>query len=187
MNRGKIIIISGPSGVGKGTICRRLKSEDGISVSVSVTEREPRPGEMDGVHYYFVSRGKFQDMIKNDELIEWAQYGENHYGTPRSEVLKLLSQGKNVILEIDVQGAMQIKEREDDVITIFVVPPDMETLKKRLLGRGTESSEQQELRLNRAIEEMQYEDKYDFSVVNDSLEQAVIAIKKIIEGVGKND
>ena len=187
MSLNKIIIVSGPSGVGKGTICRRLIKDKIAAVSVSVTERDPRPGEVDGMHYHFISRDKFQHMIDNNKLIEWAKYGKNRYGTPRHEVEKLLNQGKNVVLEIDVQGAMQVKEREQNVITIFVTPPDMEALRKRLLGRGTETEEQQELRLSRAIEEMKYKEQYDYSVVNDSLEQAIIDIKKIIEGVGEND
>lgn len=181
-NLPKLFVVSGPSGVGKGTICNRLAAKrDDIWLSVSVTERRRRENEVDGVSYNFVSRQQFDELIENNELLEWAQYGENRYGTPKKSVLEALHRGQNVILEIEVQGAKQIKANFPDAVLIFVVPPSVHHLEMRLRKRNTEKCEQIRMRLDRARLEMEERHKYNYIIINDKLKDAVGELEKIIE------
>lgn len=180
-NKGLLLVVSGPSGVGKGTVCKYLvENEKDIFLSVSVTSRQPRQGEVDGQHYYFVSQEKFDDMIENDEFLEYANYLTSSYGTPKKPCFDRLNKGDNVILEIEVQGGTKVKEEYPDTVMIFMMPPSMEFLKDRLTGRGTEEKEVIEKRIQRAYDEFQYLDKYDYIVVNDDIEKAAERIKAII-------
>ncbi len=183
--RGKLFVISGPSGCGKGTICKILEEEENIKISISATTRLPRNGEEEGVNYFFLTREEFEKKIKESAFYEYANVFENYYGTLKDKVDDLLNEGYNVILEIDVQGAMQIKEVNKDVVMIFIMPPSEEELKNRLLGRKTESEEQVNLRLLEAKKEMEFAFKYDYTVVNDSLDVAVKEIKDIIGNLSK--
>ncbi|MBO5452924.1 MAG: guanylate kinase [Clostridia bacterium] len=179
--RGLLLVISGPSGVGKGTVCNALlENSDDTVVSVSATTRKPREGEIHGENYYFYTEEKFKEMIAQDELMEWACFCGNYYGTPRTPVLEALKQGKNVILEIEVQGALKVKSKYPEGVFIFVLPPSLEELRNRLEGRGTESKEVVEERLQTAIKEIQQSIKYNYFVVNDTVEQATSDIKTII-------
>lgn len=181
--QGLLLVISGPSGAGKGTVCRALMARHPeVVYSVSATTRKPRPGEIDGVHYFFVDREKFEAMIAADELLEWAMVYENgnYYGTPRQAVLDNLAAGKDVILEIDVQGALQIREKFTDAVFIFILPPSMEELKNRITGRGTETAESISKRLACAETELHYVQKYDYCVINDVVEKAVEKLEAII-------
>ena len=179
--KGKLIVISGPSGSGKGTIVEKLLDDKSIELSVSCTTRPPRPHEKDGVNYFFKREDEFNDMIVSNSFLEHAQVFGCQYGTPKAVVLKKLDQGKNIILEIDVQGAMQVKGNYDDALLIFISPPSDEELLTRLKKRGTETEAQIKKRFSKAKEEMAYMDKYDFTVVNDVLEDAVKEIKDIIK------
>lgn len=180
-DRGLLIVLSGPAGVGKGTVCAALRKEaTGIEYSVSVTTRKPRPGEIDGVNYYFKTKEEFEKMIKNGELLEWAEYVGNYYGTPIEYVEKMLNQGKDVILEIEVQGALQVKERMPEGVFIFLMPPSLAELRKRIEGRGTESKEVIEKRMKVAKEEIEMMKKYDYVVENDEVSLAVERIKAIV-------
>ena len=154
-NKGKLVVISGFSGAGKGTLMKALMKEygDSYALSVSATTRNPRPGEMDGVDYFFVTKDKFEQMIAEDALIEYAQYVGNYYGTPKEYVQQQLDLGKNVILEIEIQGALKIKEKFPDTVLMFVTAPNANELKNRLVGRGTETPEVIAARLSRACEE----------------------------------
>lgn len=172
--RGELIVISGPSGVGKGTICAALVGSDPrLCVSVSATTRPPRPNEVHGKHYFFVSREEFERMICADELLEYMDvFGTAYYGTPRSFVDGKLAEGFDVILEIDVGGAMNVKRARPEAVTIFIAPPSMKELRRRLEKRGTETSEQIERRYAKAREEMACMSGYDYIVVNDDLRRA---------------
>lgn len=180
-NRGVLFVISGPSGVGKGTINRMLMDEfgDRVAFSVSATTREPREGEIDGMHYFFISRQDFENRIANNEFLEHAEYAGNCYGTPRSYVLRLLQEGVSVILEIDLQGAIQVKERMPEAVSIFILPPSFEELENRLRGRGTETPERIERRLAAAKHEMDMAHLYDYRIVNDDLEDAYRQLRSI--------
>lgn len=166
--RGTLFVFSGPSGVGKGTLNARLFAEfgDQIAFSVSATTRAPREGEIDGKHYFFISRQEFENRIANNDFLEYAQFAGNCYGTPKSYVLSLLEQGKNVLLEIEVQGAMQVMERMPECVSIFVLPPSFEELERRLRGRGTESEEKVRARLETARGEIAYAPRYQYQIVN---------------------
>lgn len=179
--RGVLFVISGPSGVGKGTINKMLFDEfdTQVAFSVSATTREPRDGEIDGKHYFFISRQEFENRIANNEFLEHAQYAGNCYGTPRSYVLKLLEEGVSVILEIDLQGALQVKERMPEAVCIFILPPSFEELESRLRGRGTETPERIEKRLAAAKHEMDMAHVYDYRIVNDNLEDAYSQLRGI--------
>ncbi len=179
--KGNLIVISGPSGVGKGTIVRRvLKDLTNVALSISATTRTPRQQEKDGVHYYFLSEDKFVEMIKNDGFLEYTKYNHNYYGTPKEKVYEILNQGKDIILEIDVKGAVDVKKKYKDAIMIFVMPPSVDSLYHRLLSRNTESKEEIQNRIKRAREEMQLANKYDYVVINGSLRKATDKVKSII-------
>ncbi|MBQ3115341.1 MAG: guanylate kinase [Clostridia bacterium] len=180
-NKGLLLVVSGPSGVGKGTVCKYLaENETNIFLSVSATSRQPREGEVDGQHYYFVTQKQFDTMIENDELLEYAKYISSCYGTPKKPCFDRLNKGDNVILEIEVQGGTEVKEKYPETVMIFMVPPNMDILKDRLAGRGTETEEAVEQRIKRAYEEFGYLDKYDYIVVNDDVIKASERIKAII-------
>lgn len=174
------IIISGPSGAGKGTIVKKLVEKEDSVLSVSATTRQPRKGETEGVQYFFTTTDHFQTLIKEDKLLEYAEFCGNYYGTPKEFVEKTTASGTNVILEIEVEGALQIKSIYPEAIFIFVIPPNLTVLKNRLVGRGTEAMEVIEKRLNRAKEELLYFKEYDYVVINDSVDNAVTAIENII-------
>lgn len=172
-NKGLLFILSGPSGAGKGTVVKELVKLPENEVSISVTTREPREGEIDGVHYHFFSVDKFRKLIDENGFLEYAQYCENYYGTPLAQIEKWLSEGKNVILEIDVQGCRQVKIKRPDAITLFIAPPSMEVLEHRLRKRGTEDEETIQKRLNTAKSEMQKAGEYDYVVINGPIEECV--------------
>ena len=181
-NKGVIVVISGFSGAGKGTIVGRLmeKYNDKYSLSISATTRNPRPGEEHGKHYFFISKEEFENMIENEQLVEYAQYVGNYYGTPKEYVETKLNAGQNVILEIEIQGALKIKKKFPDTKLLFVTAPSAESLKERLVGRGTETLDVVNARLSRAYEESLGVEEYDYLVVNDVLDEAVDLIDNII-------
>ena len=179
--RGQLIVFSGPSGVGKGTILAQyMKGRDNICYSVSATTRAPRPGEVDGQHYFYLTKEKFEEMINNGDMLEYTCYNGNFYGTPKSSVESVVSEGYNIILDIEVEGAANMKKKFPQAISIFILPPDMQTLYERLSGRGTEDEETINRRIARAKEELELRNDYDFKVVNDTVDQAVDEIRKII-------
>lgn len=179
--RGMLIVLSGPSGSGKGTIVRRLLDErEDTVLSVSATTRQPRPGEIDGVHYHFVTHEQFQDMVDNHALLEWAEYSGECYGTPEKAIKQLLDQGKNVLLEIEVQGAEQVMNHRSDAVSIFLTAPSMTELEKRLRGRNTETDEKIATRLAVARRELSRAFRYDYVVPNDVIDLAVERIHTII-------
>lgn len=184
MKRGLLIIMSGPSGVGKGTIREKLMEDKTLNLfySVSMTTRSPRPGEVDGREYYFVSKEEFQRNIDNNNLLEWAEFVGNRYGTPKDKVDAMRDEGKNVLLEIDVNGTSQVLSKLDcnDVISIFIAPPSLEELENRIRGRSTETDEVIKNRLAQASRELSQSKQYRFVVVNDKLEDAVDECRKII-------
>lgn len=172
--KGILIVVSGFSGVGKGTLMKQLvHSYDNYALSVSMTTRQPRPGESDGKEYFFVSREVFEKTIADNGLIEYANYCGNYYGTPKEYVEKQLEKGKDVILEIEIQGALKVREQFPTALLLFVMPPSAQELKKRLEGRGTETEEVIDKRLKRATEEAEGIENYDFIVINDKLEECV--------------
>jgi guanylate kinase len=174
METGKLIVFTGPSGVGKGTLLRKLLSQHPqLVLSTSVTTRLPRPGEINGIDYYFVNLEKFQQMVANEELLEWAEFAGNYYGTPRLQVEELISQGKWVILEIELEGARQIRQTFPQALRLFILPPSLWELEKRIRHRGTESEEAIAKRLRRAQEEINAASEFDIQIVNDDLEKAL--------------
>lgn len=180
--RGLLVVVSGPSGCGKGTVLGRLLKEDpNVFYSVSATTRAPRPGEVDGVHYFFLSKEQFEEKIKTGGMLEYANYVGNYYGTPSQAVEDQRSLGHDVILEIEIQGAMQVKAKCPDAVMVFVSPPSMEELKRRLIDRKTESEEVVNNRLKTAEKEMKAISKYDYVVVNDEVENAVSSLKAILQ------
>lgn len=183
MNRGMLIILSGPSGVGKGTVREVLFQDESLNLaySISMTTRLPRPQEREGIDYFFVSKEEFEKNIESGELLEHAQFVGNYYGTPKSYVEKLLNEGKNVVLEIEVQGALQVMAKCPDALTIFLVPPSLEELEKRIRGRRTEKEEIIKERLDKATREMATKDNYKYVVVNDEVLKAKEKIAKIIK------
>ena len=181
--KGILIVLSGFSGSGKGTIMKELmkKHSDVYALSISATTRAPRVGETDGIEYFFKTKEQFEEMIKNEELIEYAQYVEHYYGTPKAYVTEQLEAGKDVILEIEIQGALKVKEKFPDTLLLFVSPPSAEVLKERLIGRGTEDMETINKRLSRAFEESLGVENYDYFVINDDLATCVREVHSIIQ------
>ena len=180
MKKGKFIIVSGPSGVGKGTICNVLIKELNAWYSVSMTTRGIREGEVDGVNYYFISKDEFKKRIDEGKLLEYNIYNDNYYGTPKDKVLEKLDEGIDVFLEIDVNGARNIKNIFPDALLIYIAPPSIEVLRERLISRGTEDLTTIENRLKIAEDELKQIDFYDYVVVNDDLEDAINKVKSII-------
>lgn len=180
MKKGVLAVISGFSGAGKGTIMKELIKRYDYFLSVSATTRRPRDGEVDGKDYYFHTKEEFQQMIDQGELVEWAEYVGNFYGTPKKRVEEQLDQGRDVLLEIEMQGGMLVKQQFPDSLLIFISPPSAEVLKERLAGRGTESPEEIERRLQRAVEEVKYMKDYDYIIVNDDLEDAINKVNDLI-------
>ena len=181
-NEGILIVVSGFSGAGKGTLMKRLVEEyDGYSLSISATTREPRPGEEDGREYFFLSREQFEKRIADHALIEHAEYCGNYYGTPKDYVERELAAGRDVILEIEIQGARKVKERFPDTVLLFVSPPSAQELRRRLTDRGTEKPEVIESRLARAVEEAEGIEDYDYFVINDDLNACVEHVHQIVE------
>ena len=181
MNKGILVVVSGFSGAGKGTVMKRLMEKyDGYALSVSATTRKPRPGEEDGREYFFRTRDEFEKLIEEDALLEYARYVENYYGTPRSYVEEQLQAGRNVILEIEIQGAMKIKEKIPEALLVFVTPPTVEELERRLTGRGTETAQVIADRLARAGVEAAGMGQYDYILVNDTVEECVDHLHQII-------
>ena len=181
--KGILTVVSGFSGAGKGTIMKELlKKYDNYALSVSATTRAPRPGETDGREYFFKTKEEFEKRIAQDELIEYASYVNNYYGTPKAYVEEQLEAGKDVILEIEIQGALKVKEKMPDTLLLFITPPSVEELRKRLVGRGTETMEVIESRLKRAGEEAEGMDRYDYLIVNDKLDICVEDVHEIIRG-----
>lgn len=182
MKEGFLLVLSGPSGVGKGTVSQALLEElDELIYSISITTRKARPNEVDGENYFFVSVDQYKEMVANDQLLEHAQVHGNYYGTPRDFVKDKIDQGKIVLLEIDVQGALQIKKNVDDAVFVFLLPPTMSELRSRILKRGTESSENIAVRFSNAFKELDFVEEYDYYVINRSVDEAVFDVKTIIE------
>lgn len=181
VKKGLLLVVSGPSGAGKGTICKELlKNNPQIRVSISATTRKPRAGEEDGVNYFFMSKDDFHHMKEENKFLEYANVYDNYYGTPRKYVMDNLQKGNDVLLEIDIVGALQIKERFKDAVFIFILPPSLEELKNRIVGRGTESQSDIEKRYGAAISEIKQVIKYDYAVINSNVLEAVEDIEAII-------
>ena len=181
MSKGVLTVVSGFSGAGKGTVMKRLiQKYDDYALSISVTTRNPREGERDGIEYFLKTKEEVEAMIENDEFLEYARYVDNYYGTPRFYVEEMLAKGKNVILEIEIQGAMQIKAKNQEAVLVFVTPPSFEELRNRLVGRGTETADVIESRLKRASEEAEGMPSYDYILVNDQVEDCVDRLHQII-------
>ncbi|HEX2924983.1 MAG TPA: guanylate kinase [Ruminiclostridium sp.] len=182
MQKGLLVVVSGPSGTGKGTVCKKLLSQrDSVRYSVSATTRKPREGEIEGHSYFFVSESKFLDMIENDALIEWDKYCDNYYGTPKAFVDSCIENGTDIILEITVEGALEIKQKYPECVLIFILPPSFEELRRRIECRATECSDIIEKRLQKAANEIKYVSKYDYLILNDSVDEAVLNIEKVLD------
>ena len=183
-NKGILIVVSGFSGAGKGTIMRALldRYEEKYALSVSATTRDPRPGEVEGREYFFRTVEEFEKMIAKEDLIEYAKYVDNYYGTPRTYVEEQLERGRDVILEIEIQGALKVKEKFPETLLLFVTPPSAAELRRRLEGRGTETPEVIASRMKRAREEAEYMDRYDYLIINDDLNECVEEMHQIIQG-----
>ncbi len=178
--KGILIVLSGPSGAGKGTICKALLEKAEFWLSVSATTRQPRSGEVEGKNYYFLTKEEFEHRIKKDDFLEYAQVYGNYYGTPKGNVIEAVENGKDVILEIDIQGALRVKETYPGGVFIFILPPSMEELKNRIIQRGSETPESLMTRFVSAYQEINYVSKYNYAVVNDTVEEAVKKIQAII-------
>ncbi len=180
--RGLLIVFSGPSGVGKGTMLEQyMLGRENVCYSVSATTRTPRPGEEDGKHYHFLTKQQFLDMAENGRMLEYAQYNGNYYGTPRPFVEAQLEQGRDVVLEIEVQGAMQVKSSMPEALLVFVLPPSVAVLRRRLEGRGTEDEETVRERMLAALTELEQATSYDYVIVNDDLDTAVTQLDAVIK------
>ena len=181
MKKGFLLVISGPSGVGKGTVLHDLmNTQSNLVYSVSATTRKKRDGEIEGVSYFYLNHDEFKQMIAEDKFLEYAHVHNNYYGTPKEFVEKKINEGKIVILEIDVQGALNIKKNTDNGVFIFLAPPSLKELKKRIVGRGTETDEDIKIRMNNAKKELEYIKDYDYIVVNDHLNSAITSVNEII-------
>lgn len=179
--KGQLIVVSGPSGVGKGTVLGQyLASRERIAYSISATTRNPRPGEQNGVQYFFLSREEFEQTVQNGGMLEYASYNGNYYGTPKAPVEQQREQGNDVVLEIEVQGALQVKKSCPDALLIFIAPPSFDELRSRLTGRQTEDEKTVENRLNIARQELKCAGEYDYIIINDTIEQAVERLNQII-------
>lgn len=179
-SKGQLIVISGPSGAGKGTVCKALLERHDFWISVSATTRSPRNGEIDGVNYYFITKDNFLEKIKNEDFLEYAEVYGNYYGTPKPEVLKVLDSGRDVILEIDIQGALKVKKAYPEGLFIFILPPSMAELKNRITNRGSETPESLMTRVTSAHKEISFVSKYDYAVVNDTVSSACEKIQSIL-------
>lgn len=182
MSKGLLIVMSGPSGVGKGTVIKEVMKDESLKLafSISMTTREKREGEQEGVNYFYVTREQFEQAVRDGKMLEYAEFVGNYYGTPLEYVEKLRNEGKNVLLEIEVQGCMQVQEKEPDALTIFIVPPSMEELENRIRGRKTEAEEIIQQRLAKAEKEMEMLNKYKYVVCNDDVELAAEIVSVII-------
>ena len=181
MQAGKLIVVTGPSGVGKGTLLRSLLARHPeLYFSISATTRQPRPSEIDGQHYYFVSRDKFEQMVAQSELLEWAEYAGNYYGTPRAQVERQIQQGRLVILEIEVVGARKINQTFPAALRIFILPPSLDELERRIRDRAQDSEDAIVRRLNRAQAEIEAADEFDVQIVNDDVETALVRLESVI-------
>ena len=184
--KGALLVVSGFSGAGKGTVMKELLSKyDSYALSISMTTRTPRVGEENGREYFFVDTATFEEKIKENKVIEYAKYCDNYYGTPREYVEDQLAKGKDVILEIEIQGALKVKEMFPDTILVFIMPPNAAELKRRLVSRGTETPEVIEQRMNRAVEEARHMEKYDYIVINDDVDTCVEELHGIVNVVHK--
>ncbi len=182
MSEGFLLVLSGPSGSGKGTVCNRLMDRNkDVVFSVSTTTRGPREGEVDGKNYFFIDEDQFEEMVERDEFLEHAKVHNNYYGTPKDFVVEEIDKGDIVLLEIDVQGAMQVKDNYENAVFVFLLPPSMKELKNRIINRGTETKEDIETRLKNAYKELDYLENYDYFLINDDLDQAVTDIETIIK------
>lgn len=180
--RGLLVVISGPSGTGKGTVCKKLMTErENVRYSVSATTRKPREGEVEGKNYFFVTESQFIDMLEKDALIEWDKYCDNYYGTPKAFIDQCVESGTDVILEITVEGALEIKQKYPECVLVFIVPPSLEELRRRIESRATECCDVIEKRLEQAANELKYVSKYDYLILNDSVDDAVLNIEKVLE------
>ncbi|MCR1898177.1 guanylate kinase [Irregularibacter muris] len=181
IQKGLLIVISGPSGAGKGTVCKALLKEvPKLKLSISTTTRKPRPREIDGINYNFIEKEEFKEMVQRNAFLEYAMVYNNYYGTPKDKVMNELQMGKDVILEIDIQGALKVKSEFPEGVFIFVMPPSMEELKNRITKRGTETKEELTKRFQASYEEINYVSKYNYIVINDEIDDAVEKIKSIL-------
>lgn len=180
MSKGTLFVVSGPSGCGKGTILAEILKDERFYYSISATTRAPRPGEVNGVNYHFIDKNEFEELIANDGMLEYASYCDNYYGTPRKPVEDMLNEGKHVILEIEVQGALKVMEKCPEAISVFILPPSLKELRRRLNKRGTETEEVIEKRLAQAEGEIRQADKYSYVMINGALEDAVDDLFAII-------
>lgn len=180
MRKGLLVVVSGPSGAGKGTICQALLERTSLAYSVSATTRKPRAGEVDGVNYHFLSVEAFEEMIEKDGLLEWAKVYDNYYGTPLKKVEEKLAVGEDILLEIDTQGAMKVREKFPEGVYIFILPPSLAELERRIRGRDTETEEILKKRLDAAIGEIEEGRRYKYVVTNDEVERAVCAIESVL-------
>lgn len=179
--KGILIVLSGPSGVGKGTVCKALRQcTPDLVYSVSATTREARAGEVEGVNYFFKTKEQFQQLIDDDQMLEWAEYVGNYYGTPRKFVEDTIDSGKDIILEIEVQGALKVKQKFPQGVFIFLLPPSLDELESRIVGRGTESEESIRSRMSIAMDEIRLMEHYDYAIVNDRVDNACSKIQSII-------
>lgn len=186
MNK-KLFVVSGSSGVGKGTVLKKfLDKNPDFMLSISCTTRAPREGEVDGVNYFFMTKDDFKNCINNDKFLEWAEFAGNFYGTKKKFINQCLEEGKNIILEIDTQGALKVKKQMSDAVLIFICPPSLEALENRLRGRHTEDEETIQKRLKEVKEELKRAENFDYKIINDNLENAVCELEKIISGEQKN-
>ena len=182
MNKGKLIIVSGPSGTGKGTVLAEVfKKMPNLVYSVSATTRSPREGEKNGVQYFFITRNEFEEKIRRNEMLEYAEYCNNYYGTPADFVELQRSMGKDVILEIEAEGAMKVMKKCTDAVSLFILPPSMQELERRLSSRGTEDEQTVAARIAKAREEIEKASCYDYQIVNDDIQTAAMQIEKIIK------
>lgn len=187
MSKKVLLVLTGPSGSGKGTVLGEYRRDHDIYYSVSNTTRAPRPGEIDGVHYHFITRDEFEEKIRQGSMLEYAQFCDNYYGSPRDKAEEEMAAGRSVILEIEVQGAMQVKKNYPESVKVFIVPPSMKILRERLIGRGTEDMATVEKRLSKAVDEIGLVDEFDYVVVNDDLNDAVQTFAEIVDACEQED